>query len=66
MTKSAESTTLNIDVPSLSHIYWILFLVVAAIVFNYLFTFRVIPGRPTENFTNCDSCGGNDYYEQYY
>jgi hypothetical protein len=52
----SKCTTFNFSVPSLFWIWAILILAIIAIVINYLFTFRIIQGRPTENFINCDYC----------
>jgi len=48
-----------------SWVWGLFFLVIIAIVINYLITFRIWNVRPTENFTNCDYCNQNNYYEQY-
>jgi len=63
-----KCTTFNFSVPSSFWIWTILSLAVIAIVINYLITFRIWifeKLRPTENFTNCDYCNENDYYQQY-
>ena len=57
--------TYNFTVPTIWPLWVLLILAVIAIVINYLFLFRVIPGRPTENYTNSDYYNENNYYKQY-
>jgi len=48
-----------------SWVWGLFFLVIIAIVINYLITFRIWifeKLRPSENFNNCDYCYQNDYY----
>ncbi len=61
----SKCTTFNFEVPTIWPIWVILVIVIAAIVVHYLITFRIWNVRPTENFTNCDYCNQNNYYEQY-
>lgn len=64
----SKCTTFNFTVPSLTLIYWLLGITIVAVIFNYFLTFKVGALRnilPTENFTNCDYCNQNNYYEQY-
>ena len=61
----AKFTTFNFTIPTIWPLWVLLILAVIAIVINYLFLFRVIPGRPTENYTNSDYYNENDYYKQY-
>ena len=61
----AKCNTFNFTVPSVFWIWAMIIIAVIAIVVNYLYLFRVIPGRPTENYTNSDYYNENDYYKQY-
>lgn len=51
-----KCTTYNFTVPTVWPLWVLLAIAIIAIVINYFYTFRIIQGRPTENFINCDYC----------